>query len=106
MAGKSGLTEAVVTSPGRAILFYSQQLLGEGLGLGKVQDTMFTLSGAISWVGKQAQLSTKPVHLGDGWQLIAKTITKGHIGPRGPGHPRSIPPASPPFNFHNQDLSP
>ena len=34
--GKAGLTEAVVTGPGQAILFYEQQLLGEGLSLGKV----------------------------------------------------------------------
>ena len=33
--GNSGLTEAVVTDPSWAILFYGQQLLGEGLSLGK-----------------------------------------------------------------------
>ena len=66
---------------------------------------MFTLSGTISWVGKQAQLSAKPVSLGDGQLLIAHAITEGHIEPRGPGHPHSIPSASTPFNFHNQDFS-
>ena len=103
--GKSGLTEAIVTSPGRTVLFYGQQSLGEGLSLGEAQDPTFTLSGAISWVGKQAQLSAKPVSLGDSWQLIAQAITKGHIKPRGPGHLHSIPPASTPFNFYNQDSS-
>ena len=49
--GKAGLTEAVVTSPGRAVLFYGQQSLGEGLSLGEKQDAVFVLSGAISWVG-------------------------------------------------------
>ena len=104
--GKAGLTEAVVTGPGQAILFYGQQSLGEGLCLGKAWDAAFTLSGAISWVGKQGQLSTKPVCLGDGWQLITQAITEGHIKPRGPGCPHSIPPASTPFNFSNQDSSP
>ena len=33
--GKSGLTEAIVTYPGRAILFYGQQSLGEGLSFGE-----------------------------------------------------------------------
>ena len=47
---------------------------------------MFMLSGAISWVGKQPQLSAKLVSLGDGWQLITQAITKGHIEPRGLGH--------------------
>ena len=50
--GKTGLTEAVVTGPGQAILFYRQQLLGEGLSLGKVWDAAFMLSGTISWIGK------------------------------------------------------
>ena len=50
--GKSGLTEAVVTGQGQAILFYGRQSLGEGLGLCKACDAMFTHSGAINWVGK------------------------------------------------------
>ena len=62
--------------PGWAILFYGRQSLGEGLSLGEVQDTMFTLSGAISWVGKQAQLNANAVTLGEGWQLIVQAITK------------------------------
>ena len=45
--GKAGLTEAVVTSPGRAILFYGWWSLGEGLSLGEVQDAAFMLSGHI-----------------------------------------------------------
>ena len=88
---QAGLTEAVVTGPGWAILFYGWQSLGEGLSLGEAQDAMFTLSGAISWIGKQAQLAAKPVSLGDGQQLIAQAITEGHIEPRGPGDLRSIP---------------
>ena len=52
--GKAGLTEAIVTGPGQAILFYRHQSLGEGLIFGKAWDTMFTLPGTISWVSKQA----------------------------------------------------
>ena len=103
--GKAGLTEAIVSGPGRAILFYGQWSLGEGLSLGVACDAAFTLSGHISFVDKQAQLNVKPISLGDGWQWIAQAITKGHIEPKGPGHPCSIPPASAPFNFCNQDLS-
>ena len=103
--GRTGLTEAVVTGPGRAVLFYGHHSLGEGLNLGEARDAAFTLSGIIAWVGKQAQISAKPISLADGRQLIAQAITEGHIKPRGPGHPWSIPPASTPFNFHNQDTS-
>ena len=37
---------------------------------------MFTLSGTISQVGKQAQLNVNPVSLGEGQQLIAQAITE------------------------------
>ena len=102
--GRTGLTEAIVTGPGRAVLFYVHHSLG-GLNLGKARDATFTLSGIIAWIGKQAQISTKPVSLADGRQLITQAITEGHIKPRGPGCPQSIPPASMPFSFHNQDMS-
>ena len=68
---KLALPEAIVTGPGQAVLFYRRWSLGKGLSLGKAQDTAFTLSGAIAWVDKPAQLSAKPVSLGDGWQHIA-----------------------------------
>ena len=104
--GRTGLTEAVVTGPGRAVLFYGCHSLGEGLNLGEARDGIFTLSGIIAWVGKQVQISTNPIGLADGRWLITQAITKGHAQPRGPGNPWSIPPASVPFNFHNQDMSP
>ena len=104
--GRHGLTEAIVTDPGQAILFDGWQSLGEELSLGQGWDTTFMLSGAFSWVGKQVLLSSNPVNLGEGQQLIAQATTKRCIEPRGPGHPHSIPPASTPFNFHNQDPYP
>ena len=104
--GKSGLTEVVVTGPGQAVLFYRRQSLGEWLHLGKAWDIMFTLSGAISWVGKQAQFNTNPVSPGEGWQLIVQAITEQCIEPRGPRCPHCILPVSPPFSFHSQCESP
>ena len=104
--GRPSLTDAVVTRPGWAVLFCGQQSLGEGLSLGEVRDTVFILSEIIAWVGKQVQLNTKPVSLGEGRQLIIQAIMKGNIEPRGSGHPCSIPSALVPFSFHNQDLSP
>ena len=55
--------EVIVTGSGWAILFYGWWFLGEGLSLDKVWDTMFMLSGAISWVSKQAQLNANTVSL-------------------------------------------
>ena len=88
--GKSGLTEVVVIDPGWAILYYGRQSLGEGLILGEACDATFTLSGAISWVGKQAQLNAKAVSLQEGWWMIVRAITKWWVEARGPGHPVPI----------------
>ena len=62
--------------PGWAVLFYGRQSLGEGLSLGKAHDTMFMLSGALSWVGKQVQLNANVLSLWEDWQMIAQAITK------------------------------
>ena len=64
--GRAGLTKAVVMSPGRAILFYRRCSLGEGLSLGEVRDATFTLTGAGTWVGKLAHLSTNPLTIQEG----------------------------------------
>ena len=101
--GKSGLTNAVVKSPGQAILFYGRQSVGEGLSLGEVDDAMFMLSEAISWVSKQAQLNANTVHLWEGWRMITQTITEWQAEPRGPGCPHTHLLAFAPFNFWNQD---
>ena len=87
--------------PSWVITFYGRQSLGKGLNLGKVHDAMFVLSGAISWVDKQAQLQAKPVSLGEGWWLIAQAITEWCIKPRGPRNPHSILPVSPMCSFYS-----
>ena len=103
---KSGLTGAVVMGPGWAILFYGRQSLGEELSFSEAWDTMFILSGAISWVGKQAQLNANVISLWKCWWMIAQVITKQYIEARGPGHPCLYLPVLPPFSFCNQDRSP
>ena len=65
-----------MTGPSWSVLFYGRQSLGEGLSLGEVQGAMFMLSGAISWVGKQAKLNVNPVSLDEGWLLIGQAITE------------------------------
>ena len=49
---RTGLTEAVVTGPGRAALFYGRHSMGEGLTADKARDAAFLLTGAGRWVGK------------------------------------------------------
>ena len=50
--GRTGLTEAVMTGPGRAVLFYGRWSLGEDLSLGEARDALFTLTRAGTWVCK------------------------------------------------------
>ena len=42
---RAGLTEAVVTSPGRTILFYGRLLMGEGVRVDEARDATFLLTG-------------------------------------------------------------
>ena len=55
---RAGITEAVVIGPGRAILFYGRRSMGEGLKADKARDTAFLLTGAGTWVGKLAYLTS------------------------------------------------
>ena len=83
---RTGPTEAVVTGPGRAVLFYRRCSLGEGLSLVKARDATFLLKGSCTWVGKPAYLATDPLTIQEGWWAIAQAITKCWIKVRRPGH--------------------
>ena len=50
---RTGLTKAVVTGPGRAVLFYGTCSMGEGLMVDEARDATFLLTGAGMWVGNQ-----------------------------------------------------
>ena len=104
--GRTGLTKAIVIGPGRAVLFYGRQSLGEGLSLGEVRDTAFTLSVVGTWVGKLAHLATDPLTIWEGQWVIAQAIPECWIGVRGPGHPCSHPTTPQPFRFYCGDKSP
>ena len=46
---RTGLTKAVVTGPGRVVLFYGRHLMGEGLMADMARDATFLLTGAGTW---------------------------------------------------------
>ena len=71
---RTGLTEAVVTSPGRVILFYGRHSMGEGLRADEARDVTFLLTGAGTWVGKLAYLTTNPMTTQEGKRAIAQTV--------------------------------
>ena len=72
---RTGLTKAVVTGPGRAVLFYGRHSLGEGLSLGEARDAAFLLTGSGTWVGKPTYLAADPLIIQEGQWEIAQAVT-------------------------------
>ena len=103
---RRGLTKAVVIGPGRAILFYGRHSLGEGLKADEVRDAAFLLSGAGTWVGKSAYLTTDPMTIPDGKRAIAQAVSDNRVKARGLGHSHVNLLAQQPFQFNAQRLSP
>ena len=63
---RTRLTKAVVTSPGRALLFYGRHSMGKGLTMDEARYATFLLTGAGMWVGKSAYLATDPMTIQEG----------------------------------------
>ena len=103
---RAGLTEAVVTGSGRAILFYGRHLMGEGLKVDEARDAAFLLTEAGMWVGKSAYLTADPMTIQEGKRAIAQTVSDNSVKARGPGCPQVNPPAQQPSKFNTQRTSP
>ena len=96
---RTRLTEAVVIGPGRAVLFSGSPSMGEGLTAYEARDATFLLTGAGTWVGKSAYLTTDPMTIQEGRWAIPQAIMDHQVKVRGPGHPHVNPPAQQPFSF-------
>ena len=57
---RTGLTKAVVTGPGGAVLFYGRCSLGEGLTTDKARDAAFLLTRGVCGLGNQPTLLLTP----------------------------------------------
>ena len=99
---RAGLTEAVVTGPGRVILFYRRCSMGKGLREDEARDATFLLKGPGTWVGKLAYLTANPMTIQEGKRAIAQAVLDNRVKVRGPGHPQIGPPAQQPFKFNTQ----
>ena len=80
--------------------------MGEGLKADEARDAAFLLTGAGSWVGKLAYLTTNHMTLQQGKRAIACAVSDQGVKARGPGHPWVNPPAQPPFRFNTSRASP
>ena len=72
---RTRLTEAGVTGPGRAVLFYGRFSMGKGLTTDKAKDATFLFTGAGTWVGKMAYLAADPMTIQEGRRAIAQAIS-------------------------------
>ena len=72
---RTRLTEAVVTGPGTAVLFYGRCSMGECLTVDEARDAAFLLTGAGTWVGKSAYLSADPMTIQEGRSTIAQLVS-------------------------------
>ena len=84
---RTGHTEAVVTCPGRAVLFYGRHSMGEGLTSDEARDTTFLLTGAGTWVGKLSYLTADSMAIQEGKRAIAQGVTDCRVMARGPERP-------------------
>ena len=82
---RPGLTEAVAIGPGKAILFYGRCFMGESLKADEARDATFLLTGAGTWVGKSAYLTTNHMMLQEGKRAITCAILDHRVKARGPG---------------------
>ena len=69
---RTRLTEAVVTGPGRVVLFYRRHSMGEGLMVDKARDAAFLLTGAGMWRAKSAYLTANPMTIQEGKRAIVQ----------------------------------
>ena len=70
-----GLTKAMMTGPGRTVIFYGRCSMGEGLTADEARDATFRLTGAGMWVGKLAYLAADPMTIQEGRWAIAQAIS-------------------------------
>ena len=103
---RTRLTEAVVTGPGRVVLFYGRHSMGEGLMADEARDATFLLTGAGTWMGKVAYLTTDSVTIHEGRRAIAQAVSDNRVKARGPGCPHVNPLAQQPFKFNSLGNSP
>ena len=80
--------------------------MGEDLKADKARDATFLLTGAGTWVGKLAYLTTDPMKIQEGRRAIAQAILDNRVKARGPGHLRVNLPAQQPFKFNTPRTSP
>ena len=80
--------------------------MGEGIKVDEARDAAFLLTGAGTWVGKPAYLTTDPMTVQEGRRAIAQAVLDNRVKARGPRCPWVNLQAQQPFKFNTPGTSP
>ena len=78
-------TEAMVLSPGEAILFFGRHSKNEGLPYHQTRDVEFGLGGPCNWAGRSVQINASRKTMQEGHHAIHKAVIEKRAKARGPG---------------------
>ena len=81
------ITEAVVLSPGKAILFFGRWSRNEGLPYHRARNDQFGLGGPFNWPGRPAQIEALRKTVQEGCHAIIEAVVEKKTKTRRPGQP-------------------
>ena len=79
------ITEAMVLSPGEAILFFSRHSKNKGLPYHSARDVEFGLGGLFNWARRSAQIEALRKTMQEGCLAILRAVVEKRTKVRGPG---------------------
>ena len=79
------ITEAVVLSPGEAILFFGRFSKNERLSYHRARDIEFGLGGPFNWAERLAHIEASRKTMQEGIHAILKAVVEKKTNARGPG---------------------
>ena len=101
----NSITEAVVLSPGKAILFFSRCSKNEGLPYCKARDVEFGLGGPFNWARRSVQIEASRKNVQEGHHAILKAVVEKMMKARRPGwlHGKKRHPKTPAEAYDNEE---
>ena len=99
------ITEAVVLSPGEAILFFGRCSRNEELTYHRARNIEFGLGGPFYWAGRPAQIEASRETVQEGCHATVDAVVEKKMKARGPGQPwgKAKPPKTPAVSYYVEE---
>ena len=81
------IVEAMVLSPGEAILFFGRCSKNEGLPYNRARDVEFGVGGPFNWARRSAHIEALSKTMLEGHHAILEAVVEKKMKARGPGQP-------------------